>query len=102
MLATVKARNNHMGLPFRLDANTTVNPRQNKAFAMPTNHSPILLGQAQPSSHGDLSGNFNVPLGQLRVFMNGLLSETEKPVNALEGYLFRVFHFYRSSCMTTQ
>jgi len=83
MLAAVKAHDNHMGLSSRLDTNTTVNPWQNKAFAMLTNHSSVLFGQAQPGSHGDLSGDFNVPLGQLRVFMKGLPSETEEHVNAL-------------------
>jgi len=93
MFATVKARDNNVGLPFRLDANTTVNPRQNKAFAMPTNHSPVFLGQAQPGPHSNLSGNFNVSLGQLGVLVNGFSSETEKNMNSLHGYLFRVFHF---------
>lgn len=83
MPATVKARNNHVGLSSRLDANTTVNPWQDKAFAVLTDHSSVLLGQAQPGSHGDLSGDFNVPLGQLRVFMNVFSSETEKNVNPL-------------------
>lgn len=70
MLAAVETGYDHVGLPPRLGTNTTVYTRKNKAFAAPTNESPVFFGQSQLGSHGDSSCNLHVSLRQFRIFMD--------------------------------
>lgn len=74
MFATFEAGDNHVGLPSRLGADTTVYAGENKAFTVSANESPILSGQSQICFHGDFPCNFGVSLCQFRVFVNVLFS----------------------------
>jgi hypothetical protein len=44
VFATFETGDNHMGLPSRLDADTTVHTGENKAFTVSANESPIFSG----------------------------------------------------------
>lgn len=97
MLAAIKASDHYVWFPPGLDSNATVHTRQDKALTVSANLPPIFPGQSQLCPHGDLPSDLYIPLGQPRIFVDGLSGEAEESTNALHGYLFRGDHLLEGS-----
>jgi hypothetical protein len=67
-----------------LNAHTTVYARQNKPFTAATHLTPEFSRNANSGCHRDLSGEYNIALGQFFIFMNYASSKLEKPANSVE------------------
>jgi len=75
-----------VGFSPLLYADTTANTGQDKAFAVATNHAPILCWKANFSRHGNFTGYINVTLSQKRIIMISFPSQSKKGLNSLSGY----------------
>jgi hypothetical protein len=64
----------------------TVDPRQDKALAVPADLAPVLSWQANLCRHSYFSGSVHVLLGQYGMFVKGFDGQTEECLNALPRY----------------